>query len=885
MLGRLLLIGAAAVLWAVAGVTLPAQEPLNPPSPLLRRNVGASQGQSAVTLEAAARAQSLGLSSIAAGLYQQMLAAPGADRPAITLALATALLEAGRSAEAKEALTSLPEPHGAAWHLRAGLAALQSKNRDAAQMEWDATKVDDLTTADRAWYWFLAGALWDTAPVRDISKANEFYIRAESSAPTELVRTRFQLAGEEVRLRMLGGPSREVLEQTRKSYEQWQGSATGYQFAQSYAVMLSMLERPGDAVQFLQRQVLLALPAAERGWRDQYNFMIGMIGDRGRTGAGRIALNQLLETGTNSERQRQALHLLAESSRVEPERGQFRAELNKLLNAVSRHPIKESLLYYRAQLALAEADFAQAEKDATGLLEQFPGSPLRVHAYGVLTQSAWEQRRYRSVADNARKARAELPATAGLARADLGVLEAEAWFRAGDYRNAADAYAAVLSERPAGLEAKKLGELMFQRVLAEIRSGSTDAAKVLDTLENDPAFDLENRWQAEWNLARTLQVQGKTAEAFGRVNKLLADARAGGATIAVGLRPELQARMAWLQARLSFEVGKFEQTLSSVDVLLVAPGDVDPGLKKEIASTAALLKARAEFALGREPAALETLARLRADYLQTDAAIYSYLIEAAHYADQEKIGEAQRRLTSLTDNPEYQGSEYVPDALFQLALLSERLGGEKNLQEANRRIEQLVGIAATAGQADLVFTARLKQGDLFRKLNDFPAAQRAYEDLVNKYSQRPDVVLAQLALAETHNAQSSADPSHAEIAQLKFEELRDRVDAPPDVRVEAGWNLGALLVRRGQEAKAVDVWWRDVVTPFLLEDKNPIEPTAKRPYWLARTLLDLGALLEKQEKLEEAKRVYTLLLAKKLGHGEAVAKARLERYGRVPAAR
>ncbi|MSU64882.1 MAG: tetratricopeptide repeat protein [Opitutus sp.] len=893
MPGKFFLAGVAVVVGTITGANLSAQEPLNPPSPLLRPAAGISQGQSAVTLEAAARAQSLGLSSVAAGLYRQLLAAPGADRPVLTLALATALLEAGRSAEAVEALAALPEPHGAAWHLRAGLAALQRRQRGTAQGEWDATKVDELSTADRAWYWFLAGALWDTAPVRDISRANEFYTRAESAAPTELVRARFQLAGEEVRLRMLGAPTREVLEQTRKSFEQWQGSATGYQFAQSYAVMLSLLERAGEAVQFIQRQVLLGLPPAERSWRDQFNFLVGLIGDRGRAGAGRVALNQLLESGTNAERQRQALHLLAEASRIEPERGLFRAELNKLVNAVPRHPIKESLLYYRAQLALAETDFAQAEKDATGLLEQFPGSPLRVHAFGVLTQSAWEQRRYRSVADNARKARAELPATAGLARADLGVLEAEAWFRAGDYRNAADAYAAVLSDRPAGLEARKLAELMFQRILAEIKSGSPDAARVLDELEGDQAFDLENRWQAEWNLARALQVQGKTSEAYSRVAKLLAEAMltagpAGGATdlpSARALKPELRARMAWLQARLSFEVGQFEQTLKFVEALVAAPGEVDPGLKKEIASTAVLLKARAEFALEREPAALETLARLRAEFPKTDAAIYSYLIEAAHYADQEKIAEAQRRLTSLTDNPEYQGSEYVPDALFQLALLSERLGGEKNLQEANRRIEQLVGMAAAAGQSDLVFTARLKQGDLFRKLNDFPAAQRAYEDLVNKYSQRPDVVLAQLALAESHNAQSSADPAHAEIAQLKFEELRDRVDAPADVRVEAGWNLGALLVRRGQPAKALDVWWRDVITPFLLEDRQPIEFAAKRPYWLARTLLDLGALLEQQEKLEEAKRVYLLLLEKKLGHGEAVAKARLERFGVVRVAR
>jgi len=104
----------------------------------------------------------------------------------------------------------------------------------------------------------------------------------------------------------------------------------------------------------------------------------------------------------------------------------------------------------------------------------------------------------------------------------LGLLEAEAWFRAGDaddYRNAAAAYAAVLNEHPAGVSP---GDLMFQRVLAEIRSGSANAAKVLDEIEANPAFDVENRWQAEWNLARELQTRGKDgiAEAYARVNRL-----------------------------------------------------------------------------------------------------------------------------------------------------------------------------------------------------------------------------------------------------------------------------------------------------------------------------------------------------------------------------
>jgi hypothetical protein len=150
--------------------------------------------------------------------------------------------------------------------------------------------------------------------------------------------------------------------------------------------------------------------------------------------------------------------------------------------------------------------------------------------------------------------------------------------------------------------------------------------------------------------------------------------------------------------------------------------------------------------------------------------------------------------------------------------------------------------------------------------------------LVNNYSRRPDVVLAEMALAQCHNAQSSAEPAHAETAQLIFARLLDRFDAPREVRIEAGYNLGALLARRGKTAEAKAVWWRDVIEQFLLKDETVLQD-AKSPYWLARTLRDLGDLQEKLGQVEEAKATYRLILEKRLAYGEAVARARLEFFG------
>ena len=843
-----------------AALVLRAQTPLNIPVPLVTPSRAPSPGDSVLVLAAADRAQEMGFPTVAAELYRGLLAAPDGDRSRLTLGLATALLDDNRPAEAEQALQSYVGWHGAGWHLRAALAAMQQRKLDVARAEMAATKVDDVAAGDRAWYFYLQGLLADAA--NDMKVAKDLYQQAEAAATSSFARARFILAREQSALRL--GPVTDVEAETqRKNFEQFQGRKIGYGFARSYAVTLDTLGRKTEAISLLQRQ-LITMPAEERDELDSTRLVLGLIAGADE-GGGRNALNELLRDGVDRDKQRIALQLLARASMREPARSEFRKKLDGLIDQPAAHPILEDLLLFRAELALADKNYAQAEDDAHALLQKFPGSPLKAHALGVLTGSAWAQLRYRTAADNATKARAELPA--GPEHAQLGVLVAEAWFRARDFRSAADAYAATLREPPAGVPP---GNLMFQRVLAEMEAGSLDTAQtVLDELAKNPGFDAVNRWQAEWNLARALQTHDQTKEAYDRVNRLLT------ASLAPGQLPaELQARMAWLQARLSLEAGQPEQTLKLVDALPAKLVGVTPELKSEMESTAALLKGEASFLLGREADALELFKKLRADFPRSDAAVYSYFDEAEHYAKQDKTVEAQQLLTQLADK--FPDNTYAPYALYQAALQAERRGQDANFAEANRLIEDLV---KKYPQSDLVFYARLKQGDLLRKLNQFPQAQQVYETLVNNYAAHKDVILAQLALAECHNAQSSSDPAQAERAKVLFEHLRDRVDAPVDVRVEAGFNLGNLYARRGEAATAETIWLNDVVNEFLVKDPAlAAQLGAKGRYWMARTLLELGTLFEQQEKLEQAKEAWLLILKAHLSPGEELARARLARF-------
>ena len=860
------------VLLLASTAVLRAQSPLNPPVPLLRVTSVTSPGDNVLTLAAAERAAEMGFPAVAAGLYRGLLAAPDGDRGRLTLGLATALLDDGRAAEAEQALKDFVGLRGAAWHLRAALAAVQQRKLDVARTEITAVKADELTAGDRAWFFYLQGLLADAA--NDVNGAKDFYQQAENAAASNLARARFVLAREQARMRV--GPVTEAEAETqRKNLEQFQGRKIGYGIARLYAAMLDALGRKSEAIALLQRQ-LATMPAEERDELDSTRLVLGLMAGA-EDGAGRGALNELLRDGSDRDKQRIALQLLARASEHEPARSEFRKKLDGLIALPAPHPILEDLLLFRAELALEDKNYAQAEDDAHALLEKFPGSPLAAHALGVLTGSAWAQLRYRTAADNAAKARAKLPP--GPEHARLGVLVAEAWFRARDFRSAADAYAATLTEPPAGVPP---GNLMYQRVLAEIEAGSLNTAQtVLDDLAKDPSFDAVNRWQAEWNLARALQTHDQTKEAYDRINRLLASAR----LLPGQLPPELRARMAWLQARLSLAAAQqertaaaknelAEQTLKLVDALPAALEGVTPELKGEIQSTSALLKGEANFVLEREADALDLLKKLRADFPRSDAAVYSYFDEADHYASQDKTVEAQQLLTKLAD--EFPDNTYAPYALYQAALQAERRGQDANFVEANRLIEDLV---KKYPSSDLVFYARLKQGDLLRKLNQFPQAQQVYETLVNNFATHKDVILAQLALAECHNAQSASDPAQGERAIVLFEHLRDRVDAPVDVRVEAGYNLGNLFARRGDPARAEEVWWKDVVYEFLVKDPaQAAQLGAKGRYWMARTLLEVGTLFEQQEKLEQAKEAWLLILKARLSPGEELAKARLARF-------
>lgn len=859
-----------------------AQTSLGAEAPLVSRGIVQSPaaGEKALRDLAGWRALELGLPSVAIDIFHAELAAlppdAAAERNRLSLELATALLDEGRAGEVEDALGGYVGPPSAAYRLRLALAFIRLKRTDEARREIKEINATDLDARDRGWFYFAQGQLAGDA------KAAPFYRQAMDTAVTELERARFALALRELDL-ISGVFTEAALAEMRSRLERSPATAAGYIAMRQIPVALNGLGRRAEAIDFL-RQQLQVLPVEVKSVADDLQLLLGLIAGAG-DGVGRNALTRLLAASSDREKQRVALLLLARDS----QRTTFRSELDRFIDAAPPHPILEELLLQRSELNLAAKNYREAEADARRMLDAFPGSRLKPHALGILVKIAWEYPQYRRAADYATQARAALSgqATAPV-RSELGVLIAEAYFRAPDYRLAADAYATALAEAVPNLPPEP-GVLIFQRIYAEIEAAQLNparlmaAAALLDNAVKDPRFDETNRWQAEWNLARALRAAGdeSTRAAYNRVDRLLK-----GSTASAGskLPEDLRVRMAWLRARLSLEVGEPSQTLVLVDNLLKSLDGVEPALRAEIASTAWLVEADAHFHLpGEEAQGLEILRRLRTEFPQSDAAVESYLLEADRAANQNRYVDAQSLLVKLKDD--FPRHAYAPFALFQAALYAEKRGQDTFYHQAYRLLEDLL---KAYPNSDLVFYARLKQGDLLRLLNEFNPAQQIYELLVNNFAKHPDILYAYLALAAAHNAQASVDPaapgqlgSHAEAALAIYERLVDQADAGPDVRIEAGYNLGLLLMRRGSaesRSRAQLVWWQQVVTPFLLDEGRAAQLAGGGRYFMSRTLLGLGELLEAQSKLEQAREAYMLIVQYHLP-GEGIARGKLARFG------
>ncbi len=766
----------------------------------------------------------------------------------------------GRLAEATTVLQAIGEQGAEADVLLEAYYHFFSGNGLEVELKLATLDPSGMEPDGLAWYRLLEALILSRSGETDA--ANSAFRLAGQAAPNNLVRDQFEI----IRFReslSRGQVDEVMISALRESERSMQGERAGFEAARLLAVALNQRGDSNGAIEVLNSQ--LGKPGLrEFGLRTEFLLLVGTIAGPDST-RGRLALKEVILEGPRLEHQSFALTLLTEAVKGPQDRDEFLAELQNWLSLPASHPLEDRFLAFRAYFLAEMGNFEEAGESSRTLLDRFPSSDFVANALRMLAYTSWHQNppRYRTAANYLNQLRQRFPQTEDSFEA--GVLIADCYYLNGDFTNASDMYGAMLREASGDTAAK----LFYQRVLSEIGAGrDPEAMSLIDQFRTSGLVDDETLWRAEWNLLDHLRQEGRMDEAFIRVREILEVDRRGISTA-------LELRFRWLEARLTLEAGPVAEAVTMATRLLEEIGQGMEGISPELGSVVAshllLLKGEAEIANDQREAGLATFARLRQAYPDSGPTILSFLVESRSEAAGDNLVNAQQSLIAIVD--QFPFSEYAPIALWEAALNSEQRGLNVHLQEAISILERLV---TAYPRHELVYYARLKQGDLARRLNDFPTALLLYERLLSQYQDHPERYRAELSRADCLMALGSEDSDRFDRAAVIYERNCLLPTAPLPVRIESGFKWAHSLRQQNDLPGAEAVYWL-LYDRFVQDEdlsRTIVHSDAGR-YWLARVLLELGSTQVNRGEIATAVQLYETLLQMNLP-GRALARARLD---------
>lgn len=816
---------------------------------------------------AADDAMATGLPILAERFYRQVWQSEevdGALRRIAGLRLVTTLIAQRDFAGAADILAAIENDGSPERTLREALLAYQRGDDAELQRILSTLEGAEFDALDLPWYQVLLGLQAQMGG--KIEAAEEYFDKAAQLAPGMSADRGFEMIIARGRI-LAGKVNTDLANELQQRVERYRGQRAGFPFVRQYAVVLDRLGRKAEALAVLREQ-LGYVTGDEHGERDRLWFLVGLIAGE-QSPEGQTALREVIESGSDRDTQRIALQLLARGTRLTDRTDSFLEFLQGLdARSEAEDGLLDEVLLLKAQILLGTGRFQEAGEAAERLLAEFPGSSLRGAALRVLAYIALSQDppRYRTAADYLARLRSETPP--GRQRALLGVMVGDCYFLNADYVNAAGVYSSVLEEDFGEIDP---GPVFQQLVLAEIRAGRLDQARAhLDFATEQPEIDLASRWRAEWNFIMELDGIGQHAEAFRRIDQLLKGS--GGLAVPT----ELRLRLMWLEAFLSLKVGQAERTPELSDAILDLINDAPPGTledpqRVQIGGHTLLLKGRALLDVaGKDEEGLAVLSSLREMYPGSDSAIRSYLVEARYLLAATRTVDALQRFRELAD--QYPESPYAPVALYEAMVTIERRGDTDSYQQAGEILRQFI---RNYPDHELAFYAQLVQADLHRRLGEFGAAQKVYENLLNLHPDHPDRVRAEIARADCLLAQASKDSIWLDDAAASLERLFDLPNLSPDLRVEAGNKWALALAQQGNRERAQEIYWL-VISRFLSDHAMGSSLGETGRYWMARSILELARLFEEERRFQDARQVYELIVLYRLP-GVAVARSKLAR--------
>jgi tetratricopeptide (TPR) repeat protein len=820
-------------------------------------------------VDAAERALESGLASSAEAIFRSVLSHEAilteAQGVEVRLGLAKSLIAQNRFVAARAQLELIPEAYGSS-ELALYLAiAVYGDGGPRVDLDTFRSLVDSIDPAalpgrDAAWYALLEALVAELDG--DSAGAVDAFREAANLAQTPMLRAHFESLG--MRHEVLNGEADDTLAaELGAQLNRYEGQAAAYPFVREYAVVLHRLGRTPEAIGAIDRELANTSAGYGAGEREQLRLLKGIILGADSI-SGRAALKELIRNGKNRAAMAIALQLLARAPNQDEDLLDF---LKVMITRTDRHPLLSQMYYLRSQLALKYPEMMSvAEEDARILLEQFPGLSEITNVYRLLAYAALKREppQYRAAADFLIQLRDQSEDASALV--ELNRLIGDCYFLNGDFANAVDFYGAARNRE---LNSTRGGDLFLRMVSAQVRSGEIEPAlQLIDEADFSGNVTLADRWRAEWNLAQALQSEGAFVQALQRVRLLLEESTSGAVPAALDIR------VRWLEAYLSLEAGDLDGLGERVTRLLTRlnslpenalEADESTLLKTEIL----LLRGSALIRSGDANEGMAELVQLREEFGDSAAAQRSYLTEAAYHGLVGDFVSAQNTLTALAET--YPDSPLAPQALFEAALYCERRGADFYSQAVVLHND----LADRYPDDLLYYYARLKQGNLLRSMNDFAGAQIIYENLINRFPAHEMRYIAELSRADCMLALAGAEPGGIGDAVVALERLLDLPNIPLDFQTEVAYKWAFALLKSGSDTKAKEVLSLSI-SRFLLDGPQAVELGATGRYWVSRSMLKLGEMLEKEGAPQEARKLYRKMVAYDLP-GRQIAISRADR--------
>jgi hypothetical protein len=858
-----------------------------------------------------------GLASLAVEYFQSALAKPGLDqntRDTLNLSLATAYLAQADAASAAAALQAVSATNTPAYLLRDTLLKERDPNWDVASTELARIDAASLAAVDQPWYFMALANLAEHN--NDLAAANTDWTQAIATAATALQKAQFEAAQWRTQILLDSAATPDAAAKLEQSLKDPNLDSTlGAKLSRLLAIVYEKQGRRADALALLRNKLMLVDLDRESldALRLEYVLLDQETPATANAADDQAKLRNILDDWPDKDApdydnllqwQEMALAILqsglADKAGAQPdELAQLKSYIDEKAADPRGHPLLKQLYLLQTQLDIALQKYPEAATAAQHLLDlpSGPGRDLaREGAWRTLAFVAWSAtpRKYREAASNLLSLHKALPddlenKTVTALLADLYFLNGETEGDPDDYLNAAAYYASLLPSPPLTVER---GTLLVRAVESQLKANKLDDAITL--LDQSVAnYDIQpmDRWSAEFNVLMALRDHGRSADAFKRLGQLL-DPEHGLDNLPVALR----LRLRWLDATLAVEETD-PSAAGKAKVLTDEARAAENNLPKseldarELAANGLLLEMQAA-AQNALPGPEQTFySALEASYLDTDAAVLAQLIIADELAAQNKFADAQSLTEKVANqfedvevpvNQAPPGAEYAPFARYESALYAEHLDSTGQYADARGILKQFVEASAKNplyATSSLIYSVRFEQGNLEMMRNDFQAALGYFNDLLERLKDRPlndDLVSGTLMARALCLVDLASEPGDdvAEKRKEAIEELEgllNKSELPVADRVHAGAMLGGLLeADEAGTAEAAKTYYL-VIQDFLLGDPALGQALDRDPhgrFYMADCIISLGKLEEKLNHVDEARRLYQLVIANNLGSSE-----------------